>query len=117
MKIETHHTDEHILKELGLRLAHVRLQQNLTQAALAEQAGISKRTVERLESGEVSARLSAFLRVCRVLGMMDRVDAVIPEAQPSPMDLLRWKSRTRKRASGNALPPVTPKTWTWGDEG
>ena len=29
---------------------------NLTQANLAEQAGVSKRTVERLESGEVATR-------------------------------------------------------------
>jgi transcriptional regulator with XRE-family HTH domain len=114
MKIDSHQTDEHILKELGERLAHARLQRNLTQAALAEQAGIAKRTVERLESGEVSARMSAFLRVCRVLGLLDRLDAVIPEAQPTPMDLLRWKSRTRKRASGSAGPPAKPGPWTWG---
>lgn len=116
MKITTHLTDEYILEELGKRLSHARLQRNLTQAALAEEAGISKRTVERLESGEVSARLSAFLRVCRVLGLIDAVEAMIPPANPTPMDELRWKRRVRKRASGSSAAPSNPDTWTWGDE-
>lgn len=117
MKITKHLTDELILRELGERLAHARLQLDLTQAALAEQAGVSKRTVERLESGEVASRLSAFLRVSRVLGLLDRLDALIPEAKPTPMDELRWKSRTRKRARGTTTPPAKPGSWTWGDEG
>lgn len=48
MKITAHLTDESVLGELGARLASARLRRNLTQAALAEQAGVSKRTVERL---------------------------------------------------------------------
>ena len=48
MKITKQATDEAVLSELGGRLAQVRLERNLTQAQLAEQAGVSKRTVERL---------------------------------------------------------------------
>jgi DNA-binding XRE family transcriptional regulator len=51
MKISSQLSDESLLKELGGRLAAARIVRNLTQAALAEQAGVSKRTVERLESG------------------------------------------------------------------
>lgn len=116
MKISQQHTDEGILRELGERLAGARLAMNLTQAALAEQAGLSKRTVERLESGEVAARLSAFLRVCRVLGLLDRLDALLPEAQASPMQQLRMKGRQRKRASGGSVPPAGRRPWTWGDK-
>jgi len=54
MKIAAQLTAESILEELGGRLASVRLGRNLTQAALAEEAGVSKRTVERLESGAVA---------------------------------------------------------------
>ena len=53
MKIAKQASDEAILSELGGRLTRVRLEQNLTQAQLAEQAGVSKRTVERLEAGTV----------------------------------------------------------------
>jgi transcriptional regulator with XRE-family HTH domain len=65
MKIDNTLTDASVLRELGERLLKVRLDRNLTQAALAEQAGISKRTVERIESGEVASQLSGFVRICR----------------------------------------------------
>ena len=51
MKATTQLTDEAILRLLGARLSGTRLERNLTQATLAEQAGVSKRTVERLEGG------------------------------------------------------------------
>ena len=58
-------------REMGGRLARVRLERNLTQIQLAEQAGVSKSTVERLESGAVATQLSGFIRVCRVLDLMN----------------------------------------------
>jgi len=63
MKITKQATDEAILGELGGRLAKIRLDRNLTQAQLATQAGVSKRTVERLEAGTVGTQLSGFTRV------------------------------------------------------
>ena len=62
MKLSTTLTDEAILEALGGRLASARLARNLTQAALAEQAGVAKRTVERLEAGQSATQLSGFLR-------------------------------------------------------
>lgn len=115
MKITPHLTDDTILRELGARLTAARLDQNLTQAALAEQAGLSKRTVERLESGEVAAQLSGFIRVCRALGLMDRVEALVPEPAPSPMAQLKLQGRTRKRATSRKTPALEPKKWTWGE--
>lgn len=92
-----------------------RLERNLTQAALAEQAGVSKRTVERLESGEVATQLSGFLRVCRVLGLVERFDALIPEITPGPVALLKLQGRQRRRASGRRAAPRPAKPWTWGE--
>ena len=56
VKILKQTTDEAVLSELGGRLARVRLARNFTQAGLARQAGVSKRTVERLESGSVATQ-------------------------------------------------------------
>ncbi len=42
--------DDAVLAELGRALAERRIGIGLTQAALAEQAGIGKRTVERIEA-------------------------------------------------------------------
>ena len=51
MKIEGLLTDEAILAELAGRFVQRRLELQLTQEMLAEQAGVSKRTVERVEAG------------------------------------------------------------------
>lgn len=115
MKVSLQLTDTEILRELGERLTAVRLERNLTQAALAEKAGVSKRTVERLESGEVAAQLSAFVRVCRALDLIDRFDVFIPEPTPSPIAQLKLQGRKRQRASGKKATPKTPKKWTWSD--
>lgn len=115
MKIESQATDQAILRELGARLAGARLARNWTQAALAEQAGVAKRTVERLESGEVATQLSGFLRVCRALGLAERFDSLIPEPAPSPIEQLRLQGRKRRRASGGPAAAPAAKPWTWGE--
>jgi len=108
-------SDEGILRELGGRLTGARLERNLTQAALAEAAGVSKRTVERLESGEVATQLSGFVRVCRALGLLERFDTLLPEAMPSPMEQLKSQGRQRRRASRKRAGTETSKKWTWGE--
>jgi transcriptional regulator with XRE-family HTH domain len=108
-------TNEAILKELGERVAGARLARNLTQAMLAEEAGVAKRTVERLESGEAATQLSGFVRVCRALGLLDRLDALVPEGTASPIAQLRLKGRKRRRASGRKAASPEPKKWTWDD--
>ncbi len=108
-------SEEPLLKEIGARLARARLDRNLTQASLALEAGVSKRTVERLETGETATRLAGFLRVCRVLGFIDRIDQLIPEPAPSPMALLKLRGRERKRASGTRVVESPRETWSWGE--
>lgn len=111
--------DETILVELGERLAQRRIARSLSQAALAVEAGVSKRTVERIEAGE-SVQLVTFVRLCRALGLMDGWDQWLPETGPSPMTQLREKQagKGRQRASGGCTAPVMKfgeKSWTWGD--
>jgi transcriptional regulator with XRE-family HTH domain len=117
MRITRQATDEAILRELGARIERTRLERNLTQARLAEEAGISKRTLERIESGGVGANLSAFLRVCRAFDVVERLEALLPEVTVSPMTQLKLQGRKRQRASRPKPPSTKPSTWTWGDEG
>lgn len=108
-------TDEALLQELGRRIAKQRLERNLSQAQLAEQAGISKRTLERLEAGAAATRLSLFLRVLRQLDLLERLDLLLPEPQPSPLALLELQKAGRKRASRRRVAkPTSTWTWTWG---
>ena len=116
MKITKQATDEAVLAELGGRLAEIRLDRNLTQAELATQAGISKRTVERLEAGAVATQLSGFIRVCRVLDVIERFELLVPEPVPSPVAQLKLAGRKRQRAStANPNKPAGTK-WQWGPE-
>jgi len=115
MKIKSELSDGAILQELGSRLARLRVDHNLTQSMLAEQAGVSKRTVERLESGEVATQLSGFLRVCRVLGLVDHFESLVPDSVASPMEQLKQLGRKRQRASSKKKQPSEPKKWTWGE--
>lgn len=106
-----------VLGELGGRLAKTRLDRNLTQAQLAEQAGVSKSTVERLEAGAVATQLSGFIRVCRVLDLIERFELLLPEPVPSPVAQLKRRGKKRQRASTTRAVPPSPKKWQWGDEG
>ena len=115
MKIDRLLTDEAILTELGGRLAQGRLELQFTQEMLAKQAGVSKRTVERIEAG-ATAQMSTLLRLLRVLQLLDRLETLVPEVGSRPMDLVKLKGKARKRAAargkhGDAGP------WHWGDEG
>jgi transcriptional regulator with XRE-family HTH domain len=115
MVIDNSLTDDSVLQELGLRLSAARLARNLTQAELAAEAGISKRTLERLENGEAATQLSGFVRVCRALKLLERLDALIPAAAAaSPLVQLERQGQRRRRASGSkAQKPAKP--WTWGE--
>ena len=115
MKLDTHISDVALLKVIGERLAGLRLARNLTQQQLAEQAGLGLRTVQRLELGATATQLSGFMRVCRVLGLLDRLDMLIPEPPVSPMAQLELQGRQRRRATGKTAGPGKKMKWTWGE--
>lgn len=115
MKIDQTITDEALLKLIGERLARLRLGMNLTQQQLAEQAGLGLRTVQRLELGMAATQLSGFVRICRVLGVLDRFEMLVPEPLPSPVAQLKLRGRERKRAS-SAKPAEPAGQWRWGDK-
>jgi transcriptional regulator with XRE-family HTH domain len=107
-------SDDAILTELGKRIARRRIDLQLTQAALAVEAGLSKRTVERVEAG-ASTQASSLIRILRVLDLLYGLNGVIPEAVPRPLELLRLKGRERKRASSKRRRDQTG-TWSWKDD-
>ncbi|MFQ5645069.1 MAG: helix-turn-helix domain-containing protein [Thiogranum sp.] len=107
--------DEAILADLGERMARRRLDLSLTQAEVAEQAGVSKRTVERIESG-ASAQMLSFIRLLRVLDLLPGLEHMIPATGPSPMALLRRKGKVRQRASKRSGLNQAGKAWSWDDD-
>jgi transcriptional regulator with XRE-family HTH domain len=118
MKITYDLTDLAVLHEMGDRLERRRIDAGLTQARLAEEAGISKRTVERMEAGH-SADLVMLLRVLRVLKLLEALDQLVPDLPQSPLALLKGRGRARKRVGRSRRPPdgmAPPRAalpWKW----
>jgi transcriptional regulator with XRE-family HTH domain len=118
MKITSELTDAAVLEEIGARLERRRIDANLTQAQLAEEAGISKRTVERIEAGQ-STDFVMLLRVLRVLKLLEGLDLSIPDAPQSPLVLLKGRGRARKRVGHSrsrredAPAPAPALPWKW----
>jgi transcriptional regulator with XRE-family HTH domain len=115
VKITGQLTDDAVLEELGTRIAGRRLEMELTQADVAEQAGIAKRTLERIEAGQTS-QLTSLIRVLRVLDAVPGLDGLIPESGPRPMDLLKHAGKVRQRASGRRAAEATDDPWRWDEK-
>lgn len=111
----SHMTDSAALATLGERIARHRLDHNRTQAELAREAGVSKRTLIRLELGE-STQLTNLVRVLRVLGLLANLDAFVPAPAPSPMEQLKREGKKRRRASRKPEPRDSKEGWSWGDD-
>ena len=127
MKKDKSMSDKAILEDLGQSLAEFRIERGLTQAAVAKQAGIGKRTLERMEAGN-SCQTSALVRVLRALGLEKQIPGIVPKNGPSPMAVLEAQQKQRKRVRpkksgsrivGSAMSTRRGKAqsnWTWGDE-
>jgi transcriptional regulator with XRE-family HTH domain len=118
MRITLKLTDMAVLQEIGSRLEGRRIDAGLTQAQLAEEAGISKRTVERIEAGH-STDFAMLLRVLRVLKLLEALDQLLPDLPQSPLMLLKSRGRSRKRVRHSlrtppgAAPPEPAAPWKW----
>lgn len=98
MRIASLLADAAVVEELGRRLRQMRLDQNLTQQGLADEAGVSVATVRNLENGK-RTQLITLIRVLRTLGLLSDLDRLVPEQRPSPIELLKLRGRERQRAS------------------
>mgnify|MGYP001814951743 FL=1 len=111
MIIENDMSDTAVLVALGQRIARYRLNRNMTQAALAREAGISLPTVQRLEGGH-STQATNLIRVLRALQLLENLDVLVPEPAISPLQQARMQGKIRQRASSpRSRKPATP--WTW----
>ncbi len=115
MNMETA-SNESIRKELGKRLQSERLNRNITQAALAAKAGISRRTLVGAERGEPFT-IDTLLSILRELGCLAQLDLFLPEPEISPVQLSKLNGKKRKRAGGKFTYPQPRTTpWVWNEE-
>lgn len=113
-------SDEAVLEEIGRRLARCRLNRNQTQAAVAREAGVARRTVSKAENGHVIDTHS-LVRILRALDLLDQLDRFVPPPRVSPVALAETRGRVRARASGRrgkkrpADEPSGKSEWKWPD--
>jgi len=107
-------SDQRILEALGAGLKRQRLSLNMTQSRVATEAGVTRDTVRRMESGESVSTLN-LVRVLRALGVEESLPGLIPDQGPGPLEQLRRGPAGRMRASGESSGPQPIREWRWGD--
>lgn len=99
MKNEAFTTIGERLVALGQQIRQARIAENLEQAQLAAQAGISTGALRKLELGRGST-VETLVRTLKALGLADRLALLVPQPTVSPMALLKApapRSRVRVR--------------------
>ncbi len=98
-------SDEEVLAELGRRLRRQRLNRNLTQFEVAEVAGVSVGSVAKVEAGS-NTSLGTVVRLMRALGLVSRLDSMVPDPEVSPLQLAATKGVERHRARRRRTEPT-----------
>jgi transcriptional regulator with XRE-family HTH domain len=99
------------------RIESIRLSRNMTQMQLSREAGVSPRTIGRLENGE-GVSLDTFIRILMALGIQQNLEALLPNPQVRPVERIGIGGGERKRARPSK--PSEEKgegVWSWGDGG
>lgn len=107
-------SEQRLLQQLGERLKLARLRRKLSNAVVAQRAGISRSSLYKVEAGNPGATIGTYLRVMAVLGLEadinglaadDKVGRKLQDLSLAPAAAPR-RSRT---ASTPAASPVPTK--------
>lgn len=105
-----------VLSEIGSRLKSYRINSSLTQDDLAERAGVSRRSIQYMESGE-DVKFGSIIKVLMALGLDSNLDMLIPDFTKRPSYYLNKKSDTRHRyRASKKTVDKSKNTFKWGDE-
>lgn len=89
--------NKEILSLLGERFKSYRLTLDLTQEKLGEIAGVSVSTIHKFETGTMTnMTLGNLIALLRQVGLIERLDELIPEMPVSPYSTLKNRQRVKK---------------------
>lgn len=100
-----------VIAALCKRLNGIRLSRNISQADLANEAGVSRRTMTRLADGKVIS-LDSFVRVMLALRLTDHLAAMLPDPSIRPVERLKFEGAERQRTSRKK---DKASEWKWRD--
>ena len=107
-------TSDQIQSELGNKLEKIRLARNLTQSQLAQEAGVTVLTLQRLERG-LGVSMDTFLRVMIALGLQGYLQTLLPDPSVRPVERVNQHGHERRRARPRKS-KAEKGAFTWGDE-
>jgi transcriptional regulator with XRE-family HTH domain len=106
------------LEILGQKIAQLRYRQQLKQSDLARDAGVSLRTLQRLEAGEI-VKTDAMLKVLKRLSRLEEVLGALALSELSPYEQLEQAGLKpadlgKRKATGalSRVPPTRSKART-----
>ena len=105
--------EQRLLSELGARLKLARLRRKLSNAVVAQRAGISRTSLYKVEAGDPGATLGIYLRVLVVLGLEidinslaadDKVGRKLQDLALEPSPSAPRRRSTSSKASAELVP-------------
>lgn len=105
--------EQRLLSTLGERLRLARLRRKLSNAAVAQRAGISRTTLYKVEAGDAGATLGSYIRVLAVLGLENDLQALAADDKVGRklQDLaLSPARRTRTASKQETSAPTEPES-------
>ena len=103
--------EQRLLSALGERLRLARKRRKLSNAVVAQRAGISRTTLYKVEAGDAGATLGSYVRVLAVLGLEgdlnqlgadDRVGRKLQDLALEPVPNRRTATRAKTVKSSSA---------------
>jgi len=111
--------EQRLLSQLAERLKLARMRRKLSNAVVAQRAGISRTSLYKVEAGDAGATLGTYLRVLAVLGLEGDINALAADDKVGrklqDLALAPPRSSPRQRsasASANANAALSPAAST-----
>lgn len=105
-------SDTAIMLQIGAFIKKTRLQQNVTQAQLAEMAGLNRWTISQLEKGE-AVSLTSLIPILRALDALYVFNHFEVQEELSPLAYAKLKKKYKERARNKGFKAAEEEELGW----
>ncbi len=92
-------SDRAIISLVGQFIKQQRLEKEMTQAKVAEAAGVNRWTISKIENRE-SITLTSLIQILRALELLDIFEKFQYKRKLSPIEMVKIESKNKKRVRG-----------------
>lgn len=105
-------SDTAIMVQIGIFVKKTRLQQNITQAQLAEMAGLNRWTITQIEKGE-AVSLTSLIPILRALDVLYVFNHFEAQEELSPLAYAKLKKKKKERARNKGFKETEEEDLGW----